>query len=81
MPTDEQDRLKVAERAVSALERIGMALGLIVAEQAGSLPNKAKRLRQCGFSNTEIASVLGSTPGAVGVALHKGKKTARRTRN
>lgn len=74
MAADEKAVLDVAERAVRALERVGLILGLIVAEQmGGALPDKAKRLRQCGFSNTEIAGVLGSTPNAIGVALHKGK--------
>ncbi len=64
------DQLK---RATGVLERIGMVLGAMYAAQLGdeaSLGQKAKRLQGCGFSNTDIADLLGSTANSIGVALH-----------
>jgi hypothetical protein len=68
-----------------ALERIGMILGAIYAASLGEgdQKEKARRLRYCGFSNTEIAKLIGSTPGAVAVALHRtrgGKSKKSRSR-
>ncbi len=39
---------------------------------------KIKRLKQCGFENTEIAKMLGTTPNTVGVAVHSTKKSKKR---
>jgi hypothetical protein len=68
------------DRAVRALERLGIVIGAVAANQFGDadLPTKAKRLRRMGFSNVEIASMLASTANSVGVALHRGKKKGRR---
>lgn len=62
------------DRAVRAIERLGLVVGALVANQFGDddLPRKAKRLRHMGFSNVEIAQMLSST--ANSVALHRGKK-------
>lgn len=75
------------DRAVRALERLGMVIGAVAANQFGDadLPAKAKRLQRMGFSNVEIASMLSSTANSVGVALHRGRargrgKTASRKR-
>ena len=68
------------DRAVRALERLGMVIGAVAANQFGDadLPAKAKRLQRMGFSNVEIASMLSSTANSVGVALHRGKARGRR---
>src|SRR5262245_39463664 len=64
------------DRAVRAIERLGLIVGAVAANQFedADLPAKAKRLRRMGFTNVEIAQILSSTPNAVGVALHRGKK-------
>jgi hypothetical protein len=63
------------DRAVRALERLGMVIGAVAANQFGDadLPAKAKRLQRMGFSNVEIASMLSSTANSVAVALHRGR--------
>jgi hypothetical protein len=68
-----------------ALSQIGRVLAVLYAHQLGDveLPVKAEHLSRCGFSNTEIAELLGSTPNSINVALHrsrhpKAKKAARR---
>ena len=68
------------DRAVRALERLGMVIGAVAANQFGDadLPAKAKRLQRMGFSNVEIASMLSSTANSVGVALHRGRTRGRR---
>ena len=80
---NEQESLRFTQ----ALERIGMMLGAIYAASLGEGDQKGKsrRLSYCGFSNSEIAKLIGSTPGAVAVALHrtrggKSKKKKRRSR-
>ena len=67
-------------RAVSALDRIGKVLGALYASQVPklNLGQKANLLRRCGFTNVEIADILGSTANAIGVALHGHRKGGRR---
>lgn len=64
------------ERAVRAIERLSTLIGALAVNQFGdaNLPAKSKRLRRMGFSNVEIARILASTPNAIGVALHSGRK-------
>ena len=62
------------------LERIAKILaGLLLKDiEEGDQRQKIKRLKQCGFENTEIAKMLGTTPNTVGVTVHsirKSKKT------
>lgn len=64
------------------LERIAKILaGLLLKDiEDEDQKEKIKRLKQCGFENTEIAKMLGTTPNTVGVAVHslkKSKKTKR----
>ncbi len=68
------------DRAVRAVERLGMVIGAVAANQFGDadLPAKAKRLQRMGFSNVEIASMLSSTANSVAVALHRGRARGRR---
>ena len=70
------------DRTADALERIGKVLGALYASTLHELdlPDKANRLSRCGFANAEIADVLGSTPGSIGVALHKSRKTNGKSR-
>ncbi|MGD0461631.1 MAG: hypothetical protein ABSB74_04000 [Tepidisphaeraceae bacterium] len=69
MSTDAQSRL------VDLLDRIGKVLGAIYASTLHELDagSKADRLSRCGFSNTEIADLLGSTANSINVALHKSR--------
>jgi DNA-binding NarL/FixJ family response regulator len=57
----------------TAMERISMVLGALYASQLGDLDQslKAERLSRCGFSNREIADLLGTSPNTINVALHK----------
>jgi len=77
---------KLVARAVGALERLGKVLGALYAGQnpRSNLGERADKLHRCGFTNKEIATMLGSTANAVGVALHgyrkRQKVTLRRKR-
>ena len=64
------------KRGIEALEKIGRVLGALYASQMGDMEQglKAQRLNRCGFSNIEIADLLGTTPNTVNVALHKVRK-------
>lgn len=61
------------------LERIAKILaGLLLKDiEDSDQKQKIKRLKQCGFENTEIAKMLGTTPNAVGVAVHSIKKAKK----
>lgn len=56
--------------AVDQLEKITRLLALL-AVKGESQPEKIKVLSGAGFSNTEIAELLGLTSNAVNVALHR----------
>jgi hypothetical protein len=64
------------KRAANALERISLVIaGLYVSQLGGAdLGTKAERLSQCGFTNPEIANLLGTTPGTVKVQRHHARK-------
>lgn len=79
MPTNE---------LLDPLNRIVKILaGLLLRDiEDGDQKRKIKRLKQCGFDNTEIAGMLNTTPNTVAVAVHglkksKGKKKKRQNRN
>ena len=59
-----------------ALDRIAKILaGLLLKDiEDGDQKQKIKRLKQCGFENTEIAKMLGTTANTVNVAVHSLKK-------
>ncbi len=67
---------KQVDRAVEALNRIGMVLGALYASHLGELGQelKALRLSRCGFGNAEIADILGTTANAINVGLHRVRK-------
>jgi DNA-binding NarL/FixJ family response regulator len=62
------------------LERIAKILaGLLLKDiEEGDQKKKIQRLKQCGFENTEIAKMLGTTANTVGVAVHSLKKARRK---
>jgi transcriptional regulator len=64
------------EQAVRSLERISKILaGLLLRDiEDAEQKVKVKRLKQCGFDNTEIAQMLGTTRNTVGVVVHSLKK-------
>jgi len=65
------------------LERIAKILaGLLLKDiEDVDQKQKIKRLKQCGFENTEIARMLGTTPNTVGVAVHSLKKSKKKKRS
>ena len=67
---------------VAALEQIARVLGALYASNLGDLEQgiKAERLSRCGFANTEIADLLGTSPNTVNVALHKLRKGNKGTK-
>ncbi len=69
-------------RLIVAMERISMVLGALYATHMGDLDQKLKadRLSRCGFSNTEIADLLATTPNTINVALHAVRRKKRRTK-
>ncbi|GMV96222.1 MAG: hypothetical protein AMXMBFR83_05900 [Phycisphaerae bacterium] len=69
-------------RAVDGINRIGMVLGALLAAHLGDLDQKVKaeRLSQCGYTNTEIADLLGTTPNTINVALHAMRRRKKPTR-
>ena len=77
MPPSEFRELK------APLERIAKILaGLLLKDiEDVDQKQKIKRLKQCGFENTEIAKMLGTTPNTVGVAVHSLKKSKRKKRS
>ena len=74
---------KVAQAVARSLERIGKILaGLLLRDvEEGDQKQKIKRLKQCGFDNTEIAKMLGTTANTVGVAVHSLKKSRKKQRS
>jgi len=67
------------EQAIRSLERISKILaGLLLKDvEDAEQKVKIKRLKQCGFDNTEIAQMLGTTRNTVGVAVHSLKKKSK----
>lgn len=65
-----------SKRSAEALERIGKVLGALYASHLGDLEQgiKAERLTRCGFTNTEIADLLGTSANTINVLLHKLRK-------
>jgi hypothetical protein len=63
-------------RCANALERISLVLGALYADKFGELElgEKAKKLQQIGFSNTEIAQLLGTSANSIGVLMHLKRK-------
>jgi hypothetical protein len=64
------------QKGIEAFEKIGRVLGLLYASQLGEMDQgiKAEHLSRCGFSNIEIADLLGMKANAVNVALHRVRK-------
>jgi DNA-binding NarL/FixJ family response regulator len=65
---------------VKALDRISKILaGLLLQDiEEAEQSRKIKRLKSCGFSNTEIADMLNTTVNTVNVAVHSLKHRKRR---
>jgi len=64
------------DKAVNAIDRLARVLAVLYVHYLGDaeLGMKAEHLNRCGFSNTEIAQILGSTPNSIGVALHHARQ-------
>ena len=71
-----------SERVAMAIERISKVLGALYASQMGDLDQglKAERLSRCGFLNTEIADLLGTSPNTINVALHKTRQQKKKAK-
>ena len=61
-----------AEENSKQLERLTRLLALLVVK-GESQAEKMRVLAGAGFANTEIAELLGLTPNAVNVALHRSR--------
>ena len=72
-PTDNNSLAHIAAK----LDRISRVLaGLLLKDlQETDQSKKIACLKGCGFSNPEIAALLGTTPNTVGVAVHKLKRS------
>jgi DNA-binding NarL/FixJ family response regulator len=72
-----------ASQLKEPLERIAKILAGLLLKDIEDVDQrqKIKRLKQCGFENTEIAKMLGTTPNTVGVAVHSLKKAKRKKRS
>ena len=59
-----------------AIDRLGLVLGAIYVAQLGDVDQrtKAERLTRCGFSNRQVAMLLGTTINTINVALHYARK-------
>lgn len=70
------------DKLSNAMERISMVLGALYASQMGDLEQglKAERLSRCGYSNKEVADLLGMTTNAVNVALHRARRSPKSRR-
>ena len=71
------------EKATAALDRIAITLAAIWANQlkGEDQPAKARRLSHLGFSNIEIAHVMGTTPNSINVALHRARRRGNGSRS
>lgn len=63
-------------RTADALERISrIVAGILLRDiEDSDQAQKITRLKGCGFDNAEIAEMLGTTSGTVGVTIHRTKK-------
>ena len=70
------------EDVARALDRIAKILsGLLLKDiEDGKQRQKIKRLKECGFDNTEIAETLNTTPNSVNVAVHSLKHSKKKVR-
>lgn len=71
----------------TTLDRIAkIAAGMLLRDiEAKDQIHKIARLKQCGFSNTEIARMLNTTTNTINVAVHslkskKGRKSRKRSK-
>lgn len=69
------------ERLAAAVERLYMVVAAQYVTHLGELDQneKTERLSRCGFTNAEIATLLGSTVNAVNVALHRSRKARKKS--
>ena len=65
---------------IVVLNKIVRILAAGYAWQLGDMEQgqKAQHLSRCGFSNKEVAELLGMTTNAVNVALHRARKPGKR---
>lgn len=69
----------VGPALIQTLDRISMVLGALFSAHLGDIGQdlKAERLSRCGFTNVQIASILGTTANAVNVSLHRVRRGGR----
>jgi len=73
---------KREDAIAKSLDRIAKILsGLLLRDiEDGDQKEKIRRLKQCGFGNKEIATMLNTSPNVVGVAIHALKKRRGRSK-
>ncbi len=71
-----------SEQVAKSLDRIAKILvGLLLKDiEDGHQTQKVQRLKQCGFDNTEIAKMLGTSRNTINVAVHALKKKRKRSK-
>lgn len=71
---------KGLEDIARSVERISKILaGLLLKDiEEADQKQRIKRLKRCGFDNTEIANMLGTTANTVNVAVHSLKHSRKR---
>ena len=67
------------DKLVTVLEKIGKLYLFVHTNKLSDMEpsDQAERLSKCGFSNTEVAQLLGMTQNAVNVALHRKRQKSR----
>jgi len=68
------------EDVTRLLDRIAKILAALLLKdiEEGDQKQKIKRLKQCGFENTEIANMLSTTANTVNVAVHSLKNPRKK---
>jgi DNA-binding NarL/FixJ family response regulator len=73
---------KGGDAVAKSLDRIAKILsGMLLRDiENGDQKEKIRRLKQCGFGNKEIATMLNTSANVVGVAVHSLKKRRGRSK-
>ena len=70
------------DKLANSLDKIGKLFWVVHTNKLSDMKpaDQAEQLNRCGFSNAEVAGLLGMTQNAVNVALHRRKKKSSSSR-